>query len=100
MGSGAAAHIYHFHIVVPVLWKVDEAGMGPDSNQPAAVQELFCVDDVGVSIHVDAALDGVAAGQQSLLLLSDRPQGTQKFFIDHTITGTHCTRSHPCLQCK
>ena len=46
MGRLPGAHIHHFHIVVGMLWKMDKAGMGPQSNQLTGSQKLLGVDEL------------------------------------------------------
>ena len=52
-----AAHVNHFHIVVCVLRKMYEAGVGPDGNEPACLQKLVTVNDHVLPVHVQGPVN-------------------------------------------
>ena len=83
-----------------VLREMGKLGVGTDGYEPSAVQQLFCVNHIGICIHVDAPLDCGTSIQKSPFLWADDTQYVQKFFAYHNITDFYCTRFCPCLQCK
>ena len=74
MHGFSLAHIDHFYIVMRVLRKVHKARVRAERNQLSLAQKKSAVYLGGVLVHIDAAVDSAAAGEQIVFFGCDRFQ--------------------------
>ena len=84
VGGLSRAHVNDLYVIVRMLRKTDETGVGAHGNQPAGFQQLPAVDNIRAFIHVEAAVDGARAVQKPLLLRRDRQKLFENFLSYHT----------------
>ena len=69
MGRTSGAHIDHFNVIVPVLWKMDEACVGAERDQLILSKQTMAVKDGTVIRGLELSLDLCGSAQNSLLFL-------------------------------
>ena len=66
------AHIHHFHIIMGMLRKMNEPGMGPDRDLLPFFQQFVSGNDVPAPIHIQRPVNLPAAGQELFFLFCDQ----------------------------
>jgi hypothetical protein len=81
MGGLSPAHIDYLHIVVGVLRKMHETGMGPDGNELSGFQELIAVNDHVLTIHIQGPVNICTACQYLLFFFCNDAQALNQLLV-------------------
>ena len=81
VGALTGAHINRFHIIVAVLRKMDETGMGSQGDPLTGSQQLLGIDGIIPSFHIQGPVNGAAPIENCLFLFCDPAQTLQDFFV-------------------
>ena len=69
MSRTSGTHIDHFNVIVPVLWKMDEACVGAERDQLILRKQTMAVKDGTVIRGIELSLDLCGTALNSLFFL-------------------------------